>query len=374
MHDLQVARLTAKYPGQFTTEKAAKAVARAYGYRSLDMKTLELSDHVDGLQYVRPYREMLKQDPVHQLMDFMRMSLNLSLSQNEDVRQGIPERNIVAAMSGFSNFDALLNYSRSDPVDPNSTDRKMLAKFEERFGYYAPIQYVLGRYIHEHCLIIQPDAPKAQRLIDQELVLNPLENTKVVVLRDSPGGADWLTVMSKAVKSTRGDVDASYVQRTTEALGNSNALVSLVKPATYSLPSLVALHAALLTQDSDDGRSLIVDVQDLNLNPKELDAGFSAATEKGIHVVVIVREPDAELWKRTGIHLIFGFDPDIQESYLDMDKYIGYASPYVGFKRGKMQYLYHSEQAGGRFGAMDLIPDDEKTKTLLERMKDAIRA
>lgn len=88
MHDIQVARLRSKYPAEFTTEQAAMAVARAYGYRRLDLDTLELTEPVTGLQYVRPYAEMLKQDPVHQLMDFMRMSLNLSLSQNEDVRRG----------------------------------------------------------------------------------------------------------------------------------------------------------------------------------------------------------------------------------------------------------------------------------------------
>lgn len=373
MHDIQVARLRSKYPAEFTTEQAAMAVARAYGYRRLDLNTLELTEPVTGLQYVRPYAEMLKQDPVHQLMDFMRMSLNLSLSQNEDVRRGVPERNIVAAMSGFSNFDALLNYARSDPVDPNTTDRAMLAKFQGRYGYYAPIQYLLGRYIHEHCLVIQPDAEKAQRFVDQEVILNPLENTKVVILRDDPRGADWLSVMSRNVPSLRGELDATYEDRALKAMGNANALVSLVGPALYSLPDLVAAHSGLLAKDSPDGRTLIVDVQRLRLDPNELDTGFAAATESGIHVVVIVRQPNADLWKRTGIHLIFGFDKDIQESYLEMDKYIGYASPYVGFKRGKMQYLYHSEQSGGRFGAMDLIPDDEKTKSLLERMKDAIR-
>ncbi|MEX6780234.1 hypothetical protein [Pseudomonas aeruginosa] len=373
MHDIQVARLRSKYPAEFTAEQAAMAVARAYGYRNLDLNTLELSEPVAGLQYVRPYGEMLKQDPVHQLMDFMRMSLNLSLSQNEDVRRGVPERNIVAAMSGFSNFDALLNYARSDPVDPNTTDRAMLAKFQGRYGYYAPIQYVLGRYIHEHCLIIQPDASKAQRFVDQEVILNPLDNTKVVILRDDPRGADWLSVMSRNVPSLRGELDGDYEKRALKAMGSANALVSLVEPVQYSLPDLVAAHSGLLAKDSPDGRTLIVDVQRLRLNPKELDSAFAAATENGIHVVVIVREPNAELWKRTGIHLIFGFDKDIQESYLEMDKYIGYASPYVGFKRGKMQYLYHSEQSGGRFGAMDLIPDDEKTKSLLERMKDALR-
>ncbi|WP_121498406.1 hypothetical protein [Pseudomonas aeruginosa] len=373
MHDIQVARLRSKYPAEFTTEQAAMAVARAYGFRHLDLNTLELSDPVAGLQYVRPYGEMLKQDPVHQLMDFMRMSLNLSLSQNEDVRRGVPERHIVAAMSGFSNFDALLSYARSDPVDPNTTDREMLAKFQGRYGYYAPIQYVLGRYIHDHCLIIQPDAHKAQRFVDQEVVLNPLGKTKVVIFRDDPRGADWLSVMARNVPTLRGELDSSYETRALKAMGDANVLVSLAEPKHYSLQELVAAHSALLTKDSPDGRALIVDVQNLRLLPNELDTAFATATESGIHVVVIVREPNAELWKRTGIHLIFGFDKDIQESYLEMDKYIGYASPYVGFKRGKMQYLYHSESSGGRFGAMDLIPDDEKTTSLMDRLKDAIR-
>jgi hypothetical protein len=71
--------------------------------------------------------------------------------------------------------------------------------------------------------------------------------------------------------------------------------------------------------------------------------------------------------------VIFGFDQDIQPSYLDMDKYIGYSAPYVGFKRNKMQYLYQSEESGPRFGAMDLVPDEPKIKSRLDRMKEAIR-
>lgn len=374
MLETQVARLRSKYPKEFTEEQAAMAVARAYGYRKLDLATLELSDKVDGLQYVRPYREMLEEDVHHQVMDFMRMALNLSLSANEDVRQGVPERNIVAAMCGFQNFDSLLTYARSDPVDPNSTDHAMLAKFKARFGYYAPIQYVLGRYIHEHCLIIQPDAAKAQRFVDQEISLNPLSGTKVVVVRDDPHGADWLSVMSKPTAVYRGDLDGGYEAAATAAIGKGNALVALVPAEQYMLSTIVERNAQVLATDSPDGRALIADVTHLNLDTNDLDKAFGLSTEKGIHLVVIVREPNAELWKRTGIRVIFGYDKDIQESYLDMDKYIGYSAPYVGYKRGKMQYLYQSEESGPRFGAMDLIPDDQKTKSLLERMKGALRA
>jgi hypothetical protein len=373
MLDTQVARLAAKFPTEFNRDQAALVVARAYGYRKLDLETLNLSNPYPGLQFVKPYSEILKLDPVHQLMEFMRMALNLSLSNNEDVRRGVPERNIVAAMMGFSNFDALINYAKSEPVDPNTTDRAMLARFETRYGYYAPIQYVLGRYIHEHCLIIQPDAPKAQRFVDQELTLNPMEGTKVAVLRDDPHGADWLSLMTKSTPTHTGPFDSSYAASASKSMGKQTFLISILPASTYSLNQLVKAHVDLLTKDAPDGRALIVDGLKLDLDIQDLDAAFSLATANAIHLVVIVREPNAELWKRTGIHLIFGFDPDIQESYLEMDRFIGYSAPYVGFKRGKMQYLYQSQKSGARFGAMDLIPDDPKIKTLLQRMKEAIR-
>ncbi|MCF5371278.1 hypothetical protein [Pseudomonas syringae] len=373
MFDTQVARLMASYPIEFNRESASNAVARAYGYRQLDMQAIELSDPYPGLQFVKAYQDMLKLDPVHQLMEFMRMALNLSLSHRDEVRQGIPERNIVAAMMGFSNFDALITYSRSEPVDPNTTDRSMLAKFKVRYAYYAPIQYVLGRYIYEHCFIIQPDTVKARRFIDQELTLNPLQKTKVVVLRDDSSGADWLSIMSKSTATYSGRLDDAYDKNAAKALGKTEVLVSLLPAEEYLLSNLVKAHVDLLVRDSPEGRALIVDGLKLSFDTQDLDDAFALATAQGIHIVVVAREPNAEIWKRTGIHLIFGFDQNMKESYPDMDKYIGYASTYVGFKRGKMQYLYQSEESGPRFAAMDLIPDDPKTKSLLQRMKDALR-
>lgn len=373
MLDLQVARLIATFPQQFSKEDAARAVARAYGYRKLNLVTMELSDPVPGLQAIKPYSQILKLDPTHQLIEFMRMALNLSLPSDDDTRKGVPERMIIAAMMNFSNFDALINYARSDPVDPNTTDRAMLAKFQQRFGYYAPIQYVLGRYIHDHCLIIQPDDDKAQRIIDQEVALNPLDNTKVVILRNDPNGADWLKVMTHNLGTYSGPLDENYAVNAGKAATGLNVLVSTLPHETYSLSMIVKSHIELLEQNSPDGRALIIDRVPVSMDADDLDKAFTLAGESQVHVVVIVKEPNAELWKRTGIHLIFGFPENVQESYLEMDKYIGYSAPYVGFKRGKMQYLYQSQISGPRFGAMDLIPDDPKTKSLLQRMKEAIR-
>ncbi|MFL1449384.1 hypothetical protein ACI77O_13385 [Pseudomonas tritici] len=384
MFEIQVARLTASHPNAFNTQQACEAVARTYGYEKLNLSTGELSGFISGLQPVKSHKEMLSLDPVHQLMEFMRMALNLSLSSLQDkhdgaegvikdVRRGVPERVIVASMMGFSNFDALLNYARSDPVDPNTTNKEMLKKFQVRFGYYAPIQYVLGRYIHEHTLIIQPDDALAQRFVDQEVILNPLNNTKVAIVRDAADGGDRLSLMAPGTVIKRSSLGANYSAASVKALGKGNVFVSILPSKTYSLLELVQSHADLLTTNSPDGRALIVQVQAINLDTADLDAAFTLANAKSIHVVVIVKQPDAELWKRTGIRLIFGFAKDVRETYLEMDTFIGYSATYVGFKRGKMQYLYQSENTGPRFGAMDLIPDDEKTKTLLQRMKEVIR-
>lgn len=373
MLDTQVARLRTKFSDRFTAEQAAAAVARAYGYNKLDLTSLVLSDPVQGLQHIKDHSEMLGEDVQHQTMHFMRMALNLSLSAQSDVRQGIPERELVAAMAGFSNFDSLMSYARSDPIDPNTTDRAMLTKFHKRFGYYAPIQYVLGRYLNNHCLIIQPDAAKAQRFVDQEVALNPTKGTKVIIFRDDPSGADWLSVKTHGTAVLRTAMNESYGAGLQRALSSSDVAVVIAPPAVFSLKEVVTRNAPALMANSEDGRALIVDVTNLILATDDLDAAFSEARAREVHLVVIMRQPNAELWKRTGIRVIFGFDPNIKETYLDMDKYVGFSAPYVGFKRNKMQYLYVSDESGPRFGTMDLITDDPQTKSLLQRMREMIR-
>lgn len=373
MLDTQVARLRAKFSDRFTADQAAAAVARAYGYNKLDLISLELSDPVQGLQHIKDHSEMLGEDVQHQTMHFMRMALNLSLSAKSDVRQGIPERELVAAMAGFSNFDSLMSYARSDPIDPNTTDRAMLAKFHKRFGYYAPIQYVLGRYLNNHCLIIQPDAAKAQRFVDQEVALNPTNGTKVIIFRDDPSGADWLSVKTHGTAVLRTAMNESYGPGLQQALSSNDVAVVIAPPAVFSLKEVVTRNAPALMANSEDGRALIVDVTNLILATDDLDVAFSEARAREVHLVVIMRQPNAELWKRTGIRVIFGFDPNIKETYLDMDKYVGFSAPYVGFKRNKMQYLYVSDESGPRFGTMDLITDDPQTKSLLQRMREMIR-
>lgn len=112
-------------------------------------------------------------------------------------------------------------------------------------------------------------------------------------------------------------------------------------------------------------------MDNLSLDTDDLDKSFCPGYRERHPCGRYSQGTKCRVVEALGIRVIFGFDKNIQESYLDMDKFIGYSAPYVGFKRGKMQYLYQSEESGPRFGAMDLIPDDPKTKSLLERMKEA---
>ncbi len=372
MLELQVARLTQAHPRTFSPAIAAITVARAYGYHKLDLSTGELSDPVAGLQLVRPYEDILSKDRTHQVIDFMRMAVNLSIPDKVDHRHGVPEREIVCAMLNFSNFDSVLSYARGDSVDPNTTDKAMLAKFQHRYGYYAPIQYLLGLYVREHTLIIQPDGPKAQRIVDQEIALNPLDKLKVVILRDDPAGDIWLKVMTRSVASFTGALDDGYSRKARAAMGKHPVLVSKLPREPYSLTDLVRANLAVMGEGEQGGRTLIVDRLNLVPDAADYETAYELATARDMHLVVIVKEPDAELWKLSGIHLIFGFPDGLAETYLEMDKHIGYAAPYVGFKNGKMQYLYQSAISGPRFGAMDLIPDDQKTKSLMQRFKEAL--
>lgn len=375
MLENHVQRLTTQYPDRFSREQAIAVVARAYGYRTLDLASDSLVEPVPGLQLVKPLSEILTLDRMHQMMQFLKMALNISIPSNttKDLRNGIAEREIVRAMMNFPSFDALINYAKSDPLDPNTTDADMLERFRVRYGYRAAMQYLLGRDNFLHALIVQPDADKAQRIIDQEVTLNPLDGMRVAIVRTDPHGHVWLSVHMNNLPTITGPIGDDYDAKARHALGMERVIVSMIPDSKHSLHELVKAHVNMLAVNSQAGRSLIIDRVPLDLSADDLDAAYAMATDNKLNLVVIVDKPIAELWARSGVRLIFGFPSNIQESNLEMDTMIGFGAPYIGFKRGKMQYLYHSKESGARFAAMDLIPDDSRTKSLLERLKDAIR-
>lgn len=367
MLDLQVARLVSAYPSLFSLDEAKALVARAYGYERLTAGW-QLDGVKEGFQTVRPYSQILKLDPTHQMMEFIRMALNISLPFGDDLRKGRPEREIISSMLGFTDFDALVNYAHSDPVDPHTTSRDMLARFQRRYGYYAPMQYLLGRYLHNHTLLIQPDARKGHRFIDQELSLNPLQDMRIVVVRVHDDATAWLEQYVPELKSVRGELDSDYQTRTARAMGASPLLVSVLPSQAYRLSALVRAHVNLL-QAGRDGRTLIIDQVNLSAsNTADIHEAYLLATEHRIHLVVAVEAPQAALWELSAAKMIFGYPAYMRNTNVEMDAMLAYSAHYAGFRKGKMQFLYYSELSGPRFGAMDLIPDDPVAPSVEDRI------
>jgi hypothetical protein len=369
MYKIQHQRLVSNLALNLNAEQASLIIARAYGRESYDPITDTLGAIKPGYQQVREPKEILKEDVQNQMMDFIRMGLNIGLSK-PDVRNGLSEKMLVSVMWGFSNFDALVKYVESDPIDPSSKDLSMLAKFKNRYGYPSAIQLILGRGYFGNTLLIQPDAELASRYIDQELALNPKEGTRVAIVRTRRDGDAWLNQqLSRTMKVYRG-----LLVENLSSLLNGNAtedtdtFLSILPERKYTLSSLVATHLDALTLGSPAGRSLIVDGVSLDTNPSDLDHAFALAKNYKINLVVTIPRPDAEMWSRFESRLIFDFDRATPPTNSPMDKVLLESSLFTGIKHGRFQYVYFSEDSGVRYATMDLIPDDSKPRNVISTL------
>lgn len=374
MHRQQYERLATSFALSLSPQEAMAIIARAYGYESYNLESNTFGQAIPGLQRVKEPTDILKEDTNHQMMEFMRMALNLSLPGLPEVRSGNTEKNIVSIMWGFSNFDALVNYAKSDPVDPSSTNKEMLAKFRKRFGYYSPIQSLLGRGLHQHNLILHDNQQRATRYIDQEIALNPLEGTKVAVVRTSKSGDAWLNLQLRNHKVYRGELTEHHSSSLLGAADDkTDVFVSIIPQREYKLSDLVAAHVNALAKRSPYGRALIIDGVQISVEEDDLEKAVSMATENGINLVLTSPIPDYMLWSNFGIRTIFGFPAGLNQSNPEMDKVLVFSSPYIGLKKTKMQYVYHSEETGARYAAMDLIPDSESDAKILSAQFSDLR-
>jgi hypothetical protein len=374
MYQIQHHRLVSNLALNLTADQASLIIARAYARESYDPVSDTFGAILPGYQQVRAPSEILKEDVQNQMMDFIRMGLNVGLSK-PDVRHGLSEKTLISVMWGFSNFDALVKYVQSDPVDPASKDLAMLAKFKNRYGYPSAIQLILGRGYFGNTLIIQPDVLLASRYIDQELALNPKEGTRVALVRTRRDGDTWLNQhLSRTMKVYRG----ALVENLSSLLKGSattdtDTFLSILPERKYTLSSLVASHIDALTSGSPDGRSLIIDGVPLEITSTDLDHAFTLAKNYKINVVVSILAPDTTMWSRFESRLIFDFDRATPLTNTPMDQVLHETSLFTGIKRGRFQYVFYSEEAGVRYATMDLIPDDNQPKNVVSSLFSRIR-
>lgn len=369
MYHIQHQRLVTNLALNLTSAQASTIIARAYGRESYDPSTDTFGTRMAGYQTVREPKEILQEDTQNQMMDFLRMGLNIGLSR-PDVRQGISEKTLVAVMWGFSNFDALVAYVESDPIDPSSKDLAMLAKFKRRYGYPAPIQILLGRDYSGNTLVIQPDEQLASRFIDQELAVNPKDGTRVAVVRTRKDGDAWLNqYLNRTMKVYRGRLVENL---SSILLGSADkdtdTFLTILPDRAYTLSSLVAAHLDALTTGAPAGRSLIVDGVNLDLSPADFDHAFSLARKYKINIVVSEVQPIAVMWPRFESRLVFDFNRAMTPTNTPMDGVLVEAARFVGSSDGNLQYVYHSEEAGVRFTTMTLVPEENKPSNIISAL------
>lgn len=370
MYQIQCKRLVDQLAFGLSLPQAEAIVARAYGRESYDSSHDTFGPGIPGLQAIRTPAEILQLERPQQMVEFMRMALNLTLPGPPLVNRGVAPKNLVAAMYNFSNFDSLVAYVQSDPIDPNDDKPETLVKFRNRYGYSANSQVIMGRGYAGHTLVIQPDAETASRFIDQEAVLNKLNGLQAVIVRSRKDGDSFLNRYTRNLLVMR---HAPTEDLSSMILGerpkDACLTVSIVPAQRYTLEQIVAPHVAALAKGSPSGRSIILDGLDIADDQVSFEAGLRLASSQGINVVLITPVVKEYQWPLFQTRLIFGFDLQMAEtSNMEVNRAIVQAAPYVGLRGGKMQYLYHSEETGTRYGAIPLIPDEEQPTPVLKRI------
>ena len=359
MYQTQRARLTAHPQLKLTPEQGNAILARAYAHESYDSLDDKLTGPIPGLQAISTPVELLKMEPAQQLTEFVRMATNLSMPGLPNVTGGRDPRSLVACMYNFSNFDALVSYARSEPLDPHSADPGMLARFERRHGMKGSGEYLFGRGYDRHTYILRKDQDAFEHFIDQELSLTNLAGLQVVVVRTNPLGDRRLNGLVRNHVVLKGPLQE---HQSSLILGarkpGSHIAVSLVPDVEYPLEQLVAAHLACLSRDAGGGRALILDGVRLVGDDESLQAGLKLAALRKINLVIAQNEPDVRLWNMSEARLIFSVDRAMSgEGSLELTLALTQASTYLGRASSKLLYIYHTDKVGVRFTATDLISD-----------------
>jgi hypothetical protein len=360
MYITQRARLTANSAFKLTPEEGNAILARAYGFQHYDNIEGKMSEPIPGLHIIHEPGEILAKDPAHQMIEFVRMATNLSIPGLPNVTKGLSPKSLVACMFNFTNFDALVAYARSEPLDPHSADLGMLEQFEQRHGVKAPGQFLFGRSYNQHTYVIREDAAAFQHYLDQELCLTNLSDLQVALVRtnsDADRRINQYMQNHVVLKGPLRENQSSLIMGAREE--GSHLAISIIPDQEYTLEQIVAAHLACLSRNAPKGRSLIIDGVRLNPDPQTIEAGLQLAALRKINVVIAHSSPDVGLWSKMESRLVFGFDVNMEITESDeLNLVLTQASTYTGQAGKKLLFIYHTTAGGTRYTAMDLTSDD----------------
>lgn len=366
MYKTQRARLVSKTVFGFRPEQANDVVARAYGFSKYDNTTGQFGAPIPGLHIIPTPVEILKSEPTNQMLTMVRMTLNLTLPGPPNVLNGNDGRDLVATMFGFSNFDALSQYARLNPVNPHSADMAELEKFKARYGFKPMAQVLMGRHYAGGTLILSTDAEETSQFIDKELHSIDLAKLQVAIVRCDKAGDARLNMTMRNHTVIRDVLSENFSSKILGARDpRSNLTVSIVPNKVYTLEQVVASHVSALGKHSGEGRSLIIDGLELSADRDSIDAGIRLAKSHNINVVITQGNPDPYLWSQLSTRLIFGFDVDIIETEsVALNTVLTLASPFIGRVDDRLQYVYHSDDEGCNYTAASLALETQKSNVM----------
>lgn len=359
MYLAQRARLIANKDFNLTAVEADAIVARAYGFKTYSNGDGAMGEPVPGLHIIHTPAEILAKDPAHQMIEFLRMATNLSLPGLPVVTKGIRPKHLVACMFNFTNFDALVAYAKSEPMNPHSADMDMLQLFEKRHGIKASAQILFGRSYDRSTYVIRTDADAFSHYLDQELCLTKLDGLQVALVRVDRGADKRINLYSSTHVVIAGELQENQSSLILGGRGkDSHLAISIVPDKEYTLEQVVAPHVAALSKNSPKGRSLIIDGLQISNDKASFEAGIKLAQDHQINLVIASNEPNADIWTKFESRLVFGFDTGLTITpSSELNLVLTQSSTYVGRNGQKLLFVYHTTTGGTRYTAMDLTPD-----------------
>lgn len=364
MYKEQQARLVAQKALGLNDAQATSIVARAYGYETIDLSQDKLVNPQNGLMKIGTPAEIKAiPDRALQMLEFVRMSQNMVTPGLPDILCGHPQGTLIAIMWGFTNFDALKTYARSDVIDPTSTEPNEMARFKARTGFIPPSQYLLGRDYSGNTLIIHTEPSETSQWIDQETCLNALSDLQVAIVRCRQDGDSYINRFSRkhdVFRQALAENHSSFLLGARKVKPENRLAISLIPPDTYTLERLVAAHYSALAEDSVRGRSLIIDRVPLARDHESITAGLNLAKSIGLNLVFVTDSPDEYIWSQFQSRLIFGFKRQMPLSESEeMNTALLYASPFVGLKGHNLQLVFNTTEKGSLYSIVQLVPEEE---------------
>lgn len=328
-------------------------VARAWGHSELDPVTYEPVRALEGMSAI-PAPATVKSSGSDRALFFthvLRMAVNLGMPHLPDVRQGLDERQLVAAMWGESSFDAVLESARLDGVDPHGLDEAMGEKHLRIYGTWPFAWTLFGRAGYcKNMAIIGTDYRMALLLVDQELALTNPAGLRVGVVRKEGSISPELLTYEEHVRHVKANSPAELSSALRGAPSFGSFHVETTR-ADWQLTDLLDLYEHWFA--NNPCKSLIVDQYILDKDTTW--KGLKAAKARGVNLVLSMDFAPVEEWARYDNFLLFNHFQADHPDIPSLTQITLQSSLFHGIEEDKIRYVFYSQETDIKHAVFPII-------------------